>query len=389
MVVYNPQVNATSTYLAPVLAVARDVGFVQTGSAQKYQGGSVGLERFMLSVFTTGQIGTWPSPCGSNCTYDVSFEAPAVSCVPGNPNGTNAPTLSFDAVIYNATVVYPSTSNDSWPTGLLVTTPGDGTANIISCSLYTSTYQITVQYENNNATVRLQNPTLGQLISPSVANSGFLEDVYIFPDSGTYNGTSFGDLWNSINQYTLGYSFFDLLKGSVEFLPQGGYLAIDPTSFLYTNLLTSQDLATQIEDLFVNVTLSLLQYTATPVYLGQAFSTTDSPAAVFTSVQATTWSYPTLYFYSPAALWEIYGPALGVALLCILVGIVALLRNGEEGDASFLHILKATRHLTLDELSMDEMVGAAVSKKVKKTRVKFVSKGVGKAASSLFEILNS
>jgi hypothetical protein len=419
MLVFNPQTIGTTTYNVPVLALGRDVGLFQTGSAQTFQGGSIGFKRFILGVFSTGQMGTWPSPCGSNCTYTISFPGPALSCVAGNPNGTNVPLLSADQIIYNATASYPGTPVNSTganstggpfvgPSGFLVTVPANGTLapNVINCTLYSATYQTTVQYTNNNATVGVQT-TLGQII-PSSVEEALIDDIIPAGTNSSFNGTSIGDWWTLLNQYAVGYTFFDLLEGSLTFLPQGGYV-VDKTSIIYTNLLNlaalsltpdPTTLANQIESLFTNVTLSMLPYTASPIYIGAGFNTSDAPAATFTPIQATTTGYPTLYTYSPATLWEIYGVALGVTALCILVGIIAVLRNGGDGDASFLNILATTRNLVMDQMVEDEM-GAAAVKKFQQSRVKFVKnqvkghvksqagKAAGSAANGLFEFLSS
>jgi hypothetical protein len=412
ILVFNPPTSETTTANVPVLALGRDVGLFQTGSAQTFQGGSIGFKRFNLGVFSTGQMATWPSPCGSNCSYTVSFPGPALSCVAGNPNGTNVPILIADQIIYNATAAYPGTLNSTGPvigpSGLLITVPANGTLapNVINCTLYSATYQTTVQYTNNSATVGVQT-TLGQVV-PSSVEETLIDDIIPAGTNSSFNGTSIGTYWSLLNQYAVGYAFFDLLEGSITFLPQGGF-DVDKTMVIYTNLLNlaalsitpdPTTLANQIESLFTNVTLSMLPFTASPIYIGAGFNTSDAPAATFTAIQATTTGYPTSYTYAPAVLWEIYGVALGVAFLCILVGTIAVIRNGGDGDASFLSILSTTRNLVMDQMVADEM-GAAAVKKFQESRVKFVKNQVksevkshvksqaGKAANGLFEFLTS
>lgn len=411
--VFNPQTTETTTANVPVLALGRDVGLFQTSSGPTFQGGSVGFKRFNLGVFSTGQMANWPSPCGSNCSYTVSFPGPALSCVPGNPNGTNAPILLDNQIIYNATAAYPGTLNTTTgpfvgPSGFLVTVRKNGTLapNVINCTLYNATYRTTVQYTNGSATVGVQT-TLGQVI-PSSIEEALINDIIPAGTNSSFNGTSIGTWWTLLNQYAVGYTFFDLLEGSITFLPQGGF-DVDKTMIIYTNILDLASLqltpdpttlANQIESLFTNVTLSMLPYTADPIYIGASFNTSDSPAATFTPIQATTTGYPTSYTYSPSTLWQIYGVALGVASLCILVGTIAVIRNGGDGDASFLSILSTTRNLVMHQIVTDEM-GAAAVKKFQESRVKFVKNQVqsqvkshvksqaGKAANGLFEFLSS
>src|SRR5271156_2084496 len=101
MVVISSSLNETNVYPVPTLILDRDIGILQLGTASFFFGGSVGFRRFALSVMSGGEIIPWPSPCGANCSYSVSFPGPAVSCVAGDPNGPNVPVVQ-DNTFYNA-----------------------------------------------------------------------------------------------------------------------------------------------------------------------------------------------------------------------------------------------------------------------------------------------
>ena len=64
-----------------------------------------------------------------------------------------------------------------------------------------------------------------------------------------------------------------------------------------------------------------------------------------------------VYSYQPFALFLAYGIALGLGLVSLIAGAVALLSNGVSMDAGFLSVLATTRNSALDELSQGTYLG--------------------------------
>jgi hypothetical protein len=70
------------------------VGFFRIGASDTYNGPSSQLVRIAGRVLTTGEIIPWPSPCGVNCTYNVSFTGPAWDCLEIDPRTYSVPNLT-------------------------------------------------------------------------------------------------------------------------------------------------------------------------------------------------------------------------------------------------------------------------------------------------------
>jgi hypothetical protein len=216
--------NQTSTSQVPILDLENDIGILQLGSASSFFGGSIGFRRFMLGVFSSGQISPWTSPCGPNCTYSVSFAGPALSCGPGDSNSQNGPTTP-DNVFYNATFANDSSDFDgNGPSGLLIALKEtESTQTVINCTLYNASYNINVEYYENIQTVNWEIVLDG--IVPASVWEAYNNDIFQAtrqPDSnGTYNGLTVAEWWFVLNEYTAGYTFFNFLQGSLQPEPDG------------------------------------------------------------------------------------------------------------------------------------------------------------------------
>ncbi len=61
--------------------------------------------------------------------------------------------------------------------------------------------------------------------------------------------------------------------------------------------------------------------------------------------------YPqNIYTYEPQQLWLAYGIAIAANILCLLVGLYAIHRNGLSYNSDFLTIMRTTRKHNLDLL---------------------------------------
>jgi len=378
-VVISSPATQISMYPVPTLTLDRDIGILQLGTASFFFGGSVGFRRFILSVMSGGEIIPWPSPCGANCTYSVSFQGPALSCVAGDPNGPNVPIVQ-DNTFYNASSANPGEPDDingNGPSGLLIALLNTTTPIVHNCTLYDSTYNITVQYNNNLQTVGWE--TVLDDVVPSSIWQAFNNHIYD-ATNGTSDGIPVSEWWYRLNEYTIGYAFFDFLYGYLLPEPDGAY-TID-TDIVFSNLVNLSafydlglppDLDVQIESLFANMTISMLGFTQNPIFVG-AFGEKSQPAAIYTQVEATVTSDIPRYSYSRLLLWALYGAALAIGLFLNIVGGVALMENGVDGDTSFSQVLVTTRSPDFDQLCAESTHGGyRIAEDLIKTRVRFVT----------------
>jgi len=128
----------------------------------------------------------------------------------------------------------------------------------------------------------------------------------------------------------------------------GHTIEVDPTTLLgMTSLATINNdvgiilhspIETKLEALMSNTTLTVA---------GAGYSST--------LVQAQTQNWGTIYVYSsPMRLFLSYGPVLILAIIAVVLGCFALIKNGVPGDRGFMQILVATRNPDLDALVESE-----------------------------------
>ncbi|KAL2812286.1 hypothetical protein BJX63DRAFT_443512 [Aspergillus granulosus] len=117
----------------------------------------------------------------------------------------------------------------------------------------------------------------------------------------------------------------------------------------------NQTLASAIEDLSHNFTYSLLSLNA---------ANTSVPVSV---------SFPqNFYRYDWVNLAIAYAVAVGVTVGCILVGFVAMYRNGVAQNTSFSSVLLTTRNLELDQLAIGNcLANDSLEEEVGRVRLKF------------------
>ena len=133
----------------------------------------------------------------------------------------------------------------------------------------------------------------------------------------------------------------------------------------------ADNLPTLLEDLMINVTVSLMSLINNP--LPPLLSENASAHAVTNIlVPAVVTSYPTVYIYDKEMLWQVYGITLGVSALSILLGCYTLFRNSVTGDFSFSQVLVTTRNQTLDGISEGaELGGEYIHKELLKNELQY------------------
>jgi len=313
-------------------ALDSDVGFVSIGTVGTYLGATQQLRRVAARVLTSGQTITWPSPCGSNCTYTISFPGPAYQCsdldsLPSNvvlgtakPAGNGYPNNTVEPFNYIAAGRFqlgPVWQFSPDLQGLWIIRRPVPRNITTQCRLYEATYTTQVNYSDNiqslNTSVSYGDQILGS------AADGY-HDVYpaslITPRS-----------WTLMNMFSIAEAVGEVLSGYVtQSSSYGGYNFVD-TMIAISDLATpypfnftfAANFPQKIEQLLINTTLSVIYFLDNPP-ITQIVTENASMPAVNTSVAAITVSFNPQYSYSATTLWEIYGIALGVAFLAVLAG---------------------------------------------------------------------
>jgi hypothetical protein len=258
--------------------------------------------------------------------------------------------------VYWARVVRSEADLDSQ--GLWIVYGASPNNRTIQCKIYATMYSMNATYVNN--------------VFNGVWDKGSLDQIPASLTDPMINGTNFPSNWTLFNLYTIADTVgSNLLSGNVRISP--GVLS-NSQVILYPSLL---DFFTQkgnksdgvvlaepdafphiVEQLLMRVTLELA---------GSAGQNTQSSASddAFTyptigdfnplAVQYTPWGAH--FEYEPELLWIAYGPALGVVLICLVVGCYMLWRNGVEADMSSAQILVSARNESLDRKSEGATMG--------------------------------
>lgn len=333
-------------------ALDADVGFVEIGSAESFLGATEQLRRIATRVLTGGEIITWPSPCGSNCSYIVSFVGPAYKCqkldsLPSNVNLTSSggtPGESPFVYVAEGRYTLPSTvwlgSLDTQ--GLWIVRGIVPDYFVTRCQLFESTYTTAVQYFENLPVISTTIAYKNQIPGSAAKSTGV-----------SLNLTQ--TQWSLFNLFAIEEAVAEVLSGAISISSVYGGFGFQNTLIGMSdlaiirpfNITYPPDFDQQVQDLLINTTLSVFYFLNNPT-LSQIDGSNVSSPAVYTPTNATIVSYPALYAYSTATLWKIYGTAIAVSAICLVTGFYMLAQNGVDADMSFLQILVTTRNETLD-----------------------------------------
>ncbi|KAJ7842883.1 hypothetical protein B0H13DRAFT_2365030 [Mycena leptocephala] len=325
---------------------------------------SVALE-VVGSTLLAGQPTPPTSPCGSHCSYILSANAPSFSCSPSlhDPSRLDwAYDLGYSPPPYSAAIidVTPSVTEGEplfvgWDfeaefTNYTLWSPDPSGVTNLTCVAYNSTYHVNYTFVSSTASVAIDHIVLHQPASQLAANS----EGYHLPNFTTpmawYNATA--------NYYGVLYSMYPYLIGNMTvytgqddifliYAPTSGLSLTEmslfnaPASSIDSgNLTWSSDLPRAMESLLQNVTLSILTGSL------DAAQTTSATCIVTDILQH--------FAYNAHRLWLVYGLGLGIALLCDLVGVVALFQNPFGAAGGFSDFLAATRNTELNGLDLKQ-----------------------------------
>ena len=315
---------------------------MEIGSAGSFLGPTEQLRRIGVRTITSGDVITWTSPCGNNCSYTISFTGPAYKCqaldsLPSTVNLTGAgqaPNFFVADTIWNGDL----SDQGLWiARGIAPPSP-----KITHCQLFESIYVVNVQYSENL-------PAFSASVSYQDQIPGSIYDVYNNLNPSPRN-------WTLFNYFAIQQAVSDALIGTITVSSvYGGFnfqttligisslAVIAPFNITYPgnfeNLLT---------DLLLNTTLSVNNFLLDPPIPQLAGENATGHPAILTPVTATIVTYPATYSYSWRNLWAIYGTALVVTAVCVCIGSYMLVRNGVDSSLSFSQVMVTTRNEALD-----------------------------------------
>jgi len=333
------------------------------------------VTRLALRVFTAGDVVYSASPCGINCTYTTVFNGPAYDCVDYyDPNLLVGDRRTLFSAT-QGTILPPSGYNYTNLTGsdfvydgiwLNRTIYQNSTMLSTHCMLHSATYTTTVEYINNVPNFTTSIDMNQQIYSSIFADLYRINQGELPMDNHTASFT---------NYYAIEQSIENLFLGALIISPDGGNGLIgDPASQVQLwNLVTYEpgvllfpaNFSQQVEQLLINTTLSLIYFAENPLPPQNDILTENVDAILEQPTNTTIFSYPTLYSYSPRALWEVYGIAVGVSAMCVILGCIRLLKNGTNLEMSFSAVLVTTRNHSLDQLCQ------ATPQEIRKTRLRY------------------
>jgi hypothetical protein len=280
------------------------------------------IRSLATQVLMVGTYLTPASPCGV-CSYDVKFIAPALNCsnITASYNFKSAfPTLNNATIFWNATYAAFDTTGlnlqvawKNWTLQNMQQAP----QGAIQCVAYNATYGVRITH-GTSTTIDItemvyNNPlvstgsAVAQLNAVVDAVATLLNGVVVYNNSNEQF---------TLNSNLLGYSLGHLSAGS---------------EWIWDMVPTAA-----VPSLMANVSLSLLT--------GSVSVKGDSLAPV----QETCYHSTLSFHYDRVRLLLTYGTGLAVTLVCILVGVWTVRKNGVEETDGFERMLDATLN---DEMS--------------------------------------
>ena len=302
------------------------------------------LQRVVQSTMLGGSPFT-PSATCDNCTYSVSFAAPAYKCSEGLSDAFAA-TIYPDVpeeVNYLWTVQLEGNDNDYDFYGKYENLVQGEThsAGNFSCILYNATYTVDLAFvSSNNLTINhidfpddefSVSSSLEQ-VDPSIfVNGTVLSDVQISWISFSYLMSAVLDhLYDNVTAVYPGVGQLPhLTSGRTQFAPLKSNLVLSADQ---NGVVWTPDIPNAIEQLLQNITLSLFTLN---------WNVTAQVECVYVAEIL-------VFSYRPRTLWGPYGAGLAVSLVCALIGLGALWTNKFGGTADFSQFLAATRNTDLD-----------------------------------------
>ncbi|KAF3314873.1 hypothetical protein TWF173_004399 [Orbilia oligospora] len=355
----------TGTYLA-------DLAF------QEYTGNSWNPSPLAVKIATlTGYLGepvSYPSPCGNNCSYSLSYSAALWKCTETDPhdprspweieNSTTVPWSSAKGSSpYAYTSIYQYVSQVSNTTGKLWVghIVRKEASNDPNATFWDENGVETFVCEGYNSTVSIRQEFLnGKQNYPLVENIQYGREI----------NWTMGNTWAGENNITavdlarhqIIYEILSgLFTGSVYYESRSGKLFTGDTSilnmpsFVKPNTVKAEggngpndEIKSSIrglaEQLSLNYSMSLLAFP-------------DLGVRNTTTANCTVTTFSNVWKYDKTNLIIAYSIGMVVALVSLIVGALALRQNGLVSEMSFSQIVATTRNPELDKMMQGNSLG--------------------------------
>lgn len=281
---------------------------------------SPNLDRMVLQNVVSGSYIPPPNVCGT-CSYNVSFNAPAMSCT----NITSQ--FNFSTMNLTPPVIWNVTHDIGFggSTITVATTEANGLlTDAARCTVYNATYLAEISHNATSTNVMVGNPVLHQPVNEMQQDAPDFMSIYT-----TALATS---------QVLDGLGQVDLLK--MQYIEQGvgpyAYTTFNPY-FIFSSLgrpgpLNSmtwewdRSMRDAFPQLMANISISLL---SNPV---NAPMNNYETLCIYSTV---------LYVYDQLHLLLSYGLGILLASLCVGAGFWSIRRNGREETLEFSRLMVA------------------------------------------------
>lgn len=326
-------------------------------------------------LFTPLRETTLVRDCGRNCSYTVSFVAPAVKCADNNVWNTaftapNATAAANTTIVTNGTTVTwtsakqflgksyyraerPPGTHLLWVGFVPSVDLGNRVPRVLVCRNSIARYTVRLDVQNHH------------FLEPTIAA---VETLSMAPDTLPDFPTTL-----YLPNQALSTVIADTLIGR---LTPGALRASDVTLTTLFESVTniSPDLGFSIERMAEKMTVSLLSIDGSgvrgsgPLLLEAAVE----PNKCITTTQIA------VYTYAALRLVLVYAGSVGVVMVMAVVGFVALGCNGVAYSVSVSTVLRTTRNPTLDHLVGEGCLGGgSVPAELGKLKLKFGEIGEG------------
>lgn len=308
-------------------------------------------------------ITTLGEQCGANCSYEVEFLGPSVTCDEFTSWSTvqwhNASQFMVGAYYY-ATAT--SNLSDSVLVGVLSPEPPIRRI-VFECRSSTTRYTV----QQSILERRFLEPTITKVELVILPR---FQGTAIYPNT-TYLGQA--SVMNVFNRLLYGY----LQDG------YGSAAEIALTPVLEDIMTNGTNVGSALEQMAYKMVVSML---ASDVLLNGTAYALDVTATQQTT--CTTTKFIVLYVYSARTLILVYGLTVACALVMTVAGFFALRQNGMASTGTASGMIRTTRNRTLDELIVgsDSLGGDTMSKELEKVELRFGALGTGENGTAHFAL---
>ncbi|CAI7641693.1 unnamed protein product [Penicillium glandicola] len=386
-----PTVNFTDSFWLPWVTY-EGAGFIGSPSPE--------ITRLFTATSSSAEVLSVPAPF-PNSSYALEFWGPSYKCqrlseaivdmqgmtftdyLDNNysslqnlwdheiGNSTNLTRTVYSGIapslLNNTLFVYAAGSNPLWNEN--ATQPTE-----LVCQLWNTSYVVEQHFING---VRTLTPISTELLAPAnwsseagsystiedeepSVNGGYYVTHMLF--SGLIQRTlvisASGELGNFLPS-TLPFTTMSIMQTGLFACPElwnsSNYQNLGIAGDESTTLCRNKTLARAIEDLSHNFTYSLLSLNA---------ANTSAPVTIS--------SPRNFYTYDSRSLLAVYMAALGVTVVCVVVGFFALRENGVSHNTSFSSVLMTTRNPELDHLANGRCLGSyELEKEIGEVQLRF------------------